>query len=95
MSFYGGRPDQRTSDHLVQVGLPVAAQRHGVQIRLGVSDGPTDDARPGGGASGVVGHQFHLDLPHLVMWQPWTLAAPPPLLIGWFQMEGGGRSGAR
>lgn len=54
-------------DHLVQVGLSVAAQRNSVQISLRVFDGPTDDACLGDGASRVRGHQLHLDLPHLVM----------------------------
>lgn len=68
-------------NHLVQVGLPVAAQRHRVQVRLRVFDGLADDAGLGGGASWVRG-QFHLDLLHLVMGQLLTLVAPPPSLIG-------------
>ena len=67
--------------HLVQVGLPVAAQRHRVQVRLRVFDGLADDAGLGGGASGVRG-QFHLDLLHLVMGQLLTVVVPPPFLIG-------------
>lgn len=81
-------------DHLVQVGLSVAAQRHSVQICLRVLDTPADDARLGDGASRVRGHQLHLDLPHLVMRPLLTLAVPPPPLISWLQMEGGGRRGA-
>lgn len=69
-------------DHLVQVGLSVAAQRHGVQIRLRVLDGPADDASLGDGVSRVRGHQLHFNLPHLVIWQLLTLAVPPPPLIG-------------
>lgn len=86
--------DEMKPDHLVQVGLPVAAQRNSVQIRFRVFNGPADDARLGVCASGVKGHQLHLDLPHFVMRQLLTLTVPPPPLIGWLQMEGGGRGGA-
>ena len=80
--------------HLVQVRFTVATQRHGVQIRLRVFDGLPDDAGFGGGASGVGGHQLHLDLTHLVMRHLRGLEVPPSPLIGCFMAEGGARGGA-
>lgn len=53
--------------HLVQVSLSVTPQRNGVQVRLRVFDGVTDDASLGCKITGVRGHQLHLDLTHFVM----------------------------
>lgn len=57
----------RQTRHLVQVGFSVAAQRHVVQVRLGIFDAAPDHARLGGRVSLVGGEQFHLDLPNFLV----------------------------